>query len=104
AVIPVTAAVEGVAAALGHERNLSSDAAPILSLVAAGEHLEFRDGVDADADVHTAVVAGIDVADAVNGELILRGARAVHRERVGAGAGTAHGVRSAGCERHARNK
>src|SRR6185369_6817520 len=100
AVIPIAAAVELVAAALGDECNLATDAAAVFRLVAAGEDFEFSDGVDADADVHTAVVAGIDIADAVDGKLILRGAGAVDGEDVGAGAGAGDGVAAAGREVH----
>ena len=56
------------------------------------------------ADVHAAVVAGVDVADAVEGELILRRTRAVHREIVGAGAGAADRVVDPVVNWHARNQ
>ena len=104
AVVPVAAAVELVGAALGHEGDLAADAASVLRLIAAGEDLEFGDGIRAHADVHAAIVAGVHVADAVDGELILRGAGAVHREGVGSGAGAADGIAGAGGEGHAGNQ
>ena len=81
-----------------------ADAAAVLGLIAAGQDLELGDGVDADRDVHTAVVTGVDVADAVEDELILRGAGTVDGEVVGTVAGTADRVTGAGGELHAGNQ
>ena len=101
--IQIPATVELRGAALGDQLNLRTRAAAILGLIGAGEHLEFRDRVVADGGVHAAIVAGIDIADSIDADLVLRGARAI-RGKLVPPVYAAHGVRRSGSKLHSRNQ
>src|SRR4029077_12000079 len=102
AVLPIAATMKLFGAAFGNQGNLPARAAAILGLVAVGQDLELGDGIETDCDVQSAIVTGVDVSNAINGELILGRARPVHREIVGS-IGTSDGVITAVCKLNAGN-
>ncbi len=102
--IQIPAAVELRSAALGHQLYLCAGAAAKLGLIGAGEHLEFRDRVIADAGVQAAIVAGIHIADSVDGDLVLRGTRAIRGKVVGPGGCVAYGVRGTDSKLNSRDQ
>ena len=103
AVLPVAAAMEMVGTALGNHVDLPARTAAVLCLIAVGQDLEFRDGVEANCYVQSTIIAGIDVPNTIDGQLILGRARSVHREVVCA-VGTRDGVITAGCKLNAWNQ
>ena len=74
AVIPIAAAMELVGAALCHHRDLRPGVAAVFGLIDARENLEFLRRIQTDRYVLLAVVAGINVADSVDGEIVGRAA------------------------------
>src|ERR1700692_355228 len=70
-VIEIAAAMELVSAALGHQRNLCARVPPVLSLIRPGQDFEFRHGIEAHSHVLATVGASIDIANAINRELVL---------------------------------
>ena len=83
-----TAAVEVARAALRGHDELPAARLAELGLIVRGEDLHLGHRVRVQRDVRAAVVARIDVRGAVNRELVLVGARAVHVEGIdAAGAG-----------------
>src|SRR5262249_28403677 len=71
--IQIARSVELRGAALGDQLDLCTCAAAIFGLIGAGEHLELRDRVVADAGVQAPIVTGVDIADSVESDLVLRG-------------------------------
>ena len=67
--IPVGGAAILAAAALGHQADLRAGRAAVFRRVGAGQQLELLDRFQVDRAVD-AVVAGIDVADAVDGDVV----------------------------------
>ena len=77
----VTAAVELRASTLGDYADLRTRGASVFCLVCAGENFELLHRIQADGGELAAVAAGIDVTDAVEGEVVLTRARSVGRDR-----------------------
>ena len=75
-------AVPLVGAALADKRHLSTRCLAKLRLVVRGQNFHFLDGIRIEGYVGATVVAGVHVGSAINGELVLVGARAVHVELV----------------------
>ena len=78
--VPVAGAVERLRAALGDDLQLAADGAPVLGLVGVGQDLELGDGVDVRRRHVAAVVAGVDVGDAVDRDVVRVRPLAVHGE------------------------
>ncbi len=68
--VPVARTVEGLRAALGDHLDLRTHRTAVLRLVGVREHLELRDGVDVGRDHVAAVVAGVEVGDAVDRHVV----------------------------------
>src|SRR2546423_14845172 len=81
-VVPITAAVKLVGAALGDERNLRASIASVFRLICARKDLKLRRRVEAHRDVLTAVRPRVDITNAVDRELVFRAAVAVDKEPV----------------------
>ena len=80
AAVPVARAMEVLRAALGDDLHLTADRAAVLGLVGVREDLELRDGVDIERRHVAAVVAGVDVGDAVDRHVVRVRALPVHGE------------------------
>ena len=78
--VPVAGSVEVARAALGDHLHLRADGAAVLGLVGVREDLELGDGVDVGRRHVAAVVAGVDVGDAVDRHVVGVRPLAVHRE------------------------
>ncbi len=72
--------MEGLRAALGDHLNLPAHGAAVLGLVGVGQDLELGDGVDVGLRHVAAVVAGVDVGDAVDRHVVRVRALPVHDE------------------------
>src|SRR5438105_13611536 len=70
-------AVPGVRSGLGHDGDLPAGGFTELRLVVGGKNFYFFDGVRIDGYVSAAVVAGVYVGSAVQGELVLIGPCAI---------------------------
>src|SRR5437773_806054 len=70
-------AVPGVRSGLGHDGDLPAGGFTELRLVVGGKNFYFFDGVRIDGYVSAAVVAGVYVGSAVQGELVLIGPSAI---------------------------
>src|SRR5438876_3871111 len=76
-VIQVAAAVKFVRAAFGNHTDLGSRRTSILSLIIRGENLELFDCIDTDGGKLIAVIAGVDIADAIQRQVVLIVSRTV---------------------------
>ncbi len=68
--VPVAGAVEALRAALGDDLELTTDGAPVLRLVGVGQDLELGNGVDVGRRHVAAVIAGVDVGDTVDRDVV----------------------------------
>src|SRR5215472_9009402 len=80
--IEVAAAMELVSTALGYERNLGASVPAILGLICSRQDFKFRHGIQAHRHVLAAVGAGIDIANAINRELVLGATVTIHLKAV----------------------
>src|SRR5690606_24931780 len=81
--VPVAGPVELLGAALGDDLYLAAHGAPVLRLIGVRQDLELGDGVDVGARHVAAVVAGVDVRDAVDRDVVRVLPLAVDGEAVG---------------------
>ena len=103
AAVGVSRSVEVPGSALGHGADLRADRPAVLGLVVRGEDLDLLDRVDADRHHRTAVVAGVDVGDAIEGHVVGARTLSVGAQVLGFDAGgVRHAVRdhSGGEEGH----
>src|SRR3982074_2512076 len=75
-----TVAMPLIGATLGDDCDLSAGGFAELGLIVRSKNFHFLDGIGVDGNVSASVVAGVDVGSAINGELVLIGARAVDVE------------------------
>ena len=80
--VPVAGAVEVLRAALRDDLQLAADGAPVLRLVRVGQDLELGDGVDVRRRHVASVIAGVDVGDTIDRDVVRVGPLAVHGEAV----------------------
>src|SRR5262249_3986725 len=71
---PISAAVNIRRAALGHHVDLRAHRPAVFGLVHTSQHLELLNRVQAEGHVHRTIRSGVDVADAVDRELVRIGA------------------------------
>src|SRR5262249_53460097 len=81
----VATAMKLAGAALGHYVDLRARRASVLGLVVAGQNLKLLHGIQTDGRQLVAVISRIDVADAVERQLVLVETRAVRRNRTETG-------------------
>src|SRR5260370_39471965 len=73
----IAAAMSLVGAALGEQADLSAGREPVLGLVVRGQDLELRHGVNTNGGQLVAVIPGVNVADAIEGQIVLVVSRTV---------------------------
>src|SRR5258708_38566492 len=91
---PVSRSVKLRRAALGYHRDLCARGAAVFSLVCARQNLEFLDGIKAQGNILRGIASAIDIADAIDSQLVLVGAGAIRpntAQPAGSGRLTAHG-------------
>src|SRR5262245_11703238 len=80
AVKPSTTAVKFACSILCRDYQLATGGIAVFGLIVGGKDFDFGDCVRIDCDVQRAIIAGIDIGRAVNGELVLIAAGSIDIE------------------------